>query len=165
MCGSSQKGKQGRTLVRKSALAASAPASGHTENGAQAAWQKPPCARVVWKATGEHQSTTTASWKAAHRPQVLRARRSQHVASADCIKTTADRRCTRNRMTFSPLWSCAEAAPGASAGCDGQAGAPMAQGTLPAMERKCRINRGGVQQLLRPQRRPKPPLLELQIAA
>ena len=67
-------------------------ASGHTVEGAQAAWQKPPCARAVWKAAGEHQSTTTASWKAAHRPQVLRARRSQHVASADCITTTADRR-------------------------------------------------------------------------
>ena len=40
-------------------------------------------------AAGEHQSATAASWQAAHRPQVLRAMRQQHVASADCTATTA----------------------------------------------------------------------------
>ena len=55
-----------------------------------------------------------------------------------------------NRMTFSPCWSCAEAAPRASAGCVRRDGAAVVATKAPAMERKCRINRGGVQYLLRP---------------
>ena len=76
-------------MVRNAPLAAGVPANGQTVEGAQAARQKPPCARAVSKAAVDHPSATAASWQAAHRPQVLRAMRQQHVASPDCITTTA----------------------------------------------------------------------------
>ena len=76
-------------MVRNAPLAASVPAIGQTVEGAQAARQKPPCARAVSKAAVEHPSATAAPWQAAHRAQVLPAMRQQHVASADCTTTTA----------------------------------------------------------------------------